>query len=583
MQTAGGLVNAARRIFRAKAGIPARPRSPPVNNLLTCAPVRWTPAVSKHLKNVSVVSGLTMISRVLGLVRESLVAHVFGTQLMASAFNLGFRFPNLFRRLLAEGALTASFVPALQEELRDRGRSGAFALVSNVASWLLLVSGALVAVAMGIFHGEWLVPADDPEGKWRLAYDLTVILFPYLILICLSAVCSAALQVLDKFTEPALSPIWLNLAMIGSLCAARLGLAGTELAKVHWLCAGALVGGGLQFAVPAAVLIREGWRPRLDLAASPRVRMMVMMMAPGVVGTAIYQVNQVVAQTLAYGLAPAGPSGAAGTALNQVNQSDAANAVLNYASRLMELPIGVFTIAITTVVYPLLARHAAEKNFGDMAKDYHKGLRLVLLINLPAAVGLAMLAQPIIRVIYESGRFNADSTALTVPVLQIYALSMPFFSVVSLTTRAFYATRDTVTPVKIALMDLFLNAGLCLALRGPLGISGFAWAGTISVIVQAIVLQVILAQKLPGMTFSSLWPTVGKVGAAAAVMGAAVIGMRALSLINPDSGKLIAGIELTLVIGAAAALYFTVAWFLRVEGREEFAELWAKIRNRIRP
>jgi putative peptidoglycan lipid II flippase len=124
--------------------------------------------VSKHLKNVSVVSGLTMVSRVLGLVRESLVARVFGTELMASAFNYGFRLPNLFRRLLAEGALTASFVPQLQEELRDRGRPGAFALVNNVASWLLLVSGTLVVVAMGLFHGDWLIFDENAITKHRL-------------------------------------------------------------------------------------------------------------------------------------------------------------------------------------------------------------------------------------------------------------------------------------------------------------------------------------------------------------------------------------------------------------------------------
>jgi putative peptidoglycan lipid II flippase len=520
--------------------------------------------VSKHLKNIGVVSLLTLVSRVLGLIRDALTARVIGGDLLASAFFTAFRLPNLFRRLLAEGSLTAAFVPTLQEELRDRGRTGAFALLSNVTSWLLILSGSVVTVAMALFSSDWLLPADD-AAKWRLAADLTVILFPYLLLVSLAAAFSAALQVLERFTEPALSPIWLNLAMIAALGAAGLGFADTTLGRIHWLCAGALVGGFFQMAVPAAVLMREGWRPRFDLRASPRVRLIAALMAPGIFGTAIYQINQYVTQLLAYRV------------------SDSAASVMNYASRLMELPIGVFSIAIATVVYPLLARHAAEGKHDDMAADYRKGLGLILLINVPAAAGLLVLAEPIIRLLFEGGRFTAEHTRMTVPLLQIFALGMPFFSVVSLTTRAFYAVRDTVTPVKVGVVNFVLNAGLCFALMGVLGAPGLATASTVAVVVQTVVLQFMLARRQPGMVFGPLWPSLGKVLAAALVMSAVTGG--GWLLLRQGLGTTKAA-DLGAILGLiplAVLTFFGTAWALRIEGREELAALVTRAVGRRKP
>ena len=517
--------------------------------------------MSKNLKNIGVVSLLTVVSRVLGLMRESLTARAFGTSLMISAFITAFRLPNLFRRLLAEGSLTAAFVPTLQEELRDRGRQGAFALLSNVTSWLLVITVGLVGFAMVGFSRTWFMPAGD--DKWRLAADLTVILFPYLVFICLAAAFSAALQVLEHFTEPALSPIWLNLAMIASLGVAGLKLASTDLGRIHWLCAGALLGGFLQMAVPAAVLIREGWRPQFDLAASPRVRAIAALMGPGVFGTAIYQVNQYVSQLLAFYI------------------SNSAASVINYASRLMELPIGVFAIAISTVVYPLIARHAAEKKFADMASDYRKGLRLILVINVPAAVGLLLLGKPIIRILFEGGRFTPEDTLTTTPLLQIYALGLPFFSVVSLTTRAFYALRDTATPVKIAAVNFVLNVGLSLALMRPLGVAGLAFASTIAVVVQTLMLQRALARRLPEMTFTPLWPSLGKVFAATLAMALPVAAGWLLlrdGALGVRLGDLLA---LFGLIPLGVAVYIVVIWLLKIEGRDELAELGRKLRAKM--
>ena len=197
--------------------------------------------MSKNLKNITVISALTVVSRVTGVMRDSLSSAVFGTSSLYSAFVTAFNLPNLFRRLLGEGALSAALVPTLQEELHHSGKAGAFRLLSQVVSWLMVVTGALVGGAMLVFSHSRLRAGH--QQNWYVAADLTVILFPYLALICLAAACSATLNVLQRFIEPALSPIFLNLSMIASLGGAGLNFAHTPLGEMHWLCAGVLAGG----------------------------------------------------------------------------------------------------------------------------------------------------------------------------------------------------------------------------------------------------------------------------------------------------------------------------------------------------
>jgi putative peptidoglycan lipid II flippase len=326
--------------------------------------------VSKKLKNIGVISLLTVVSRFLGLARDSLSAAVFGVTVFQDAFVTAFSLPNLFRRLLGEGALTAAFVPTFQQELHKGNRESAFAMVSNVMTWLALTTGGLVLLAMLVFNQSRLISAQ--EDDWYFVADLSVILFPYLAFVCVAAVLSAALNVLGRFTEPALSPIWLNLAMILSLVIGRKHFASAIL----WLCGGVLVGGFFQMLVPAIVLMREGWRPRFDLRLSPAVREIGGLMAPALFGVAIYQINIYVSRLIAFSLERSSAS------------------LLFFANRLMELPIGVFAVAIGTVIYPLIARHAVEGKFADMAADFRKGLRLILVINVPAAAGLVLLAEP---------------------------------------------------------------------------------------------------------------------------------------------------------------------------------------------
>lgn len=509
--------------------------------------------MSKKLKHIGVVSLLTGVSRVLGLVRDQLAAAIFGAGLLNSAFLTAFRLPNLFRRLLGEGSLTAAFLPTLQEELHLHGKPGAFALLNKVVSWLAVITGAVVVAAMVLFSQSRRLAGQD--DKWYLVADLSVILFPYLAFVCIAAAFNATLNVFQRFTEPALSPIWLNLSMIATLGGAGLHFASTPMGEIHWLCAGVLLGGFLQMTVPAVVLMREGWRPRFDLKISPRVREIAALMAPGFFGSAIYQVNIYVGGLLAYAI------------------SDSASTLMYLANRLMELPIGVFAIAVSTVVYPLIAKHAVEKKFTAMAEDYRKGIRLILLVNVPAALGLVLLSEPIIRVLFQHGKFDATDTLAMTPLLGILAVGMPFFSMTNLTVRAFYSVKDTKTPVKVAVIDFAVNLVLSLSLMHWLGAKGLVLASTVAIIVQTVLLKRALTKKLPEMKFAPLWPSVGKIIVATLAMGLLVGGgwhwLQGAGLGHRSRDWLALG----ALIPLGVALYGGMLWLLRIEGREDFAAL----------
>jgi putative peptidoglycan lipid II flippase len=509
--------------------------------------------VSKRLKNIGIVSFLTVVSRFLGLFRDSLAAAIFGAGTLYSAFLTAFVIPNLFRRLLAEGSLTAAFVPTLQGEYQAKGKAGAFALLSNVVSWLFVVTGGLTVLACIILSHSRLIAGQ--EAKWYLAADLSVLLFPYLALIAMAAAFNAALNVMERFTEPALSPIWLNIAMIASLGGAGLHYAHTGMGEIEWLCAGVLVGGFFQMSVPAAVLFFEGWRPRFDLGLSPRVREIALLMTPGLFGTAIYQINISVSRLLAYSL-------------------DDSSATLYFmGNRLMEFPIGVFAIAVSTVVYPLLSRHAVLGDFEAMARDFRKGLRLILVINVPAAVGLILLSHPITSVIYRHGHFTAQNASELAMLVALFSLGMPFFSIVNLTIRAFYSFKDTATPVKVAAIDFVVNMIVSLTLMRWMGVAGLVVASTTAIVVQTILLQRALARRLPGMSFRPLWPSLGKVALATAVMGVAVwFGWIFLQRL-PASPFAVGLVAIFALIPLAVAIYAGMLWLLRIEGREDLVTL----------
>lgn len=518
--------------------------------------------MSRSLKNISIVSVATVLSRCLGLGRDILVTAIFGASGLASAFVTAFTLPNLFRRLLGEGALTAAMIPTLNQELAADRKSSAFRIVNEVTSWLGLVTLVIVVGAMGALHlmadSVWLREvSNDPTQwhRWQTAAHLAVWLFPYLFFVCLAAAFSAALQTLGRFVAPALSPILLNLSMIGSLAWAVWGL-DLELgsARMMWMCGGVLLGGFLQMLASAIALSRAGWKPAWGFQLSPEVKTILVLMGPMVFGSAIYLINLSISRII-------------GLSLN-----DSAAAILNLATRLVELPLGVFAIAVTTVVFPLISRYAAKGDWSSMAAAYRKGMRLILAINVPAAVGMVLLAPPIIRVLFQRGEFGAEDTAVMIPVLSIFAIGLPFAAYVSLLLRAFYAQKDTRTPVRAAVVSFVVNIGLCFALKGPLSTQGLAIASNVAVIVQAWYLQRALTAGRSELAFSPLGRDLVKIVGASAAMGMVVaVGVAAFDGIAV--GFLQDVVRLMILIPLGALVFGGMAFALRLEGREELVQI----------
>lgn len=536
-----------------------------------CQPGWWrrvSPALfymGDALRNIGLVSGVTAFSRVLGLVRDMAISAVFGAGALASAYVTAFALPNLFRRLLGEGALTAALIPTLQEQSRGpEGEPAIWRLVSEVASWTLLLTGVICAMGMSTLAAHvWWAPSLASAGldgatvaRWAEAARLGVILFPYVVMVCLAAVVSAALQLRGRFLEPALNPVWLNLSIIGLLMAGvAMTSPGDLAARMPWLCAGVLLGGAAQLIVPARALWQLGWRPRWSLRLSPGVRQIAALMLPTLFGTAIYLINTTLSRLLAISL------------------DDRAATLLNLSTRLMELPIGVFAMAVATVVFPLISRHAAEGRLDLLADEYRRGMRLVLLVNVPAAVGLAVLAEPVTRVLFERGEFTANDTRAMTPVLAVSVLALPCLAYVSLALRAFYARKDTRTPVVAAAWSLAVNVVGGLVLMRWLGAPGLALASTLGVVAQSIWLQSRLGRVHEGLRLSCLLPHLLRVAAAAVAMGAAV---RATDLawrarVEPSIWTDAAG--LALAVGVGVAVFALAAWLARVEGRDEIVAL----------
>jgi len=508
--------------------------------------------MSKSLERIGVVAGSTTLSRVLGLGRDSLTAAVFGTTLWNSAFQFAFMLPNLFRRLLAEGQLNAALVPTLAEALESGGRPAAFALLNKVFTWLLVATVILSAVAILTLGAAHWIPGLDE--RYVLGARLSQVLFPYLVFVSLAASMSAVLQLLGNFSIPALTAVWLNIAIITSLGAGGFYFAETMAGKMAWLCGGVLVGGLLQLLIPWRALRKEGWRTSFDSKSSEQLRQILRLMAPGVIGTAIYQINFLVSRSLAFSL------------------DEASVTVLTLANRIMEVPQGIFTVSVATVVFPLIATYAARGDMVSFKSAYWRGMRLILVVTIPGAVGLVLLATPIVRLAFQWGAFTAADTLITAPILAIYAFGLPFYSAVTQTIRGCYAMKDTVTPVRAAAVAFVVNLIASVVLMRWIGTAGLAWASNIAIVVQAVILERALARKVDGLRFGVLFSSIAKIAAASAAMAVAVgAGIFAIHRIGiPGRAGDLAAVF--AIIPIAVVIYAACLWVLKIEDRDEIAK-----------
>lgn len=509
----------------------------------------------------SVVSGATFVSRVLGYIRDMLIAHGFGAGLAADAFFVAFRIPNMARELLGEGALSAAFIPVFTETLTKRGRPSAFRMAA-AAFWMLSLI-LVVICAVGIVSAPILVNLMalgwrvDPE-KLALTIDLTRMMFPYLFFIGLTALMMGILNALGHFAAPAFSPALLNISIIVSLL-----VLGPRLEKpVYALAYGVLGGGCLQllFQFPPAlrrgvILTRKGeWRD----PALPRIGRL---MAPGVAGLASTQLNIFITTLLA-------------TFLVQGSVS-----YLYYAFRLIHVPIGLVGVAMATAVLPTMAAAAAQQSPEDVRKTLVFALRFSLFLTVPALLGLAIYRHTIIRLLFERGEFTGAATAATAQVLLGYSLGLCFFVVNRVLVRAFYAFQDTVTPVKAGAIAVASNIVFSLLLMRPLQATGLAVATSLASMVNFSLLVVFLRKRLGSLGGGVLARSLQKTALAGLCMAGTLL---ALQILLPSLEGRGVGLEITRFVGELGlgmAVFFAAAASL---GCEEVRLLKSLIQGGLR-
>jgi putative peptidoglycan lipid II flippase len=513
----------------------------------------------KRIAKAAGVVGLsTLMSRILGFVRDAVIANLFGAGMAADAFFVAFRIPNLFRRLLGEGSLTSSFIPVFTEYLTMRSKEEARRLANAFLSLTLLVltvvtlAGIVLAPLIVTFmaHGFSSVPE-----KFHLTVTLTRMMFPYLFFVGLVALCMGILNSLRHFAAPALSPVLLNISIIS----AALLLTPYMREPVMALAVGVVIGGISQLLLQLPFLWRSGiplkphWEP-----GHPGLVRIGGLMAPSVIGLAVTQINVLVDTIVASFL------------------EEGTVSYLYYADRLLEFPMGIFAIAIATAVLPTMSEKAARNDMEGVRETFSHALRLTLFLTIPAMVGLIAIGIPIISMLFQRGVFTYDKTVGTSLALYGFALGLPAFAGVRIIVPVFYALQDTKTPVKIAVIAMFTNVTCDLLFMYPLRQFGLSLATSLSAAVNFTVLAYILRERVGRIGARRVLASAVKVSAASMMMGIVAY------LICMKGGWEVAGgsmeklMTLATGIGGGLVVFFLSSYLLRCEELLSFMSLIKK-------
>ena len=505
-----------------------------------------------------------MTSRILGLVRDQVLASMFGAGNAMDAFNVAFRIPNVVRDLFAEGAMTAAFVPVFMQQLASGERTAAWRLGNNAINGLLVVTGILVVA--GIAFARPLVAAFAGDyaavpGKLELTVLLTRIMLPFLTLVAIAAVFMGMLNSLHRFFVPALAPAMFNVATI--VCALlfvpqmpRFGVP-----PITAIAIGALVGGFGQLLIQWPLLRREGfaYRPLLDWKQDALWRVLLLM-GPGTIGLAATQINVFVNTVLA------------------THEGTGAVSWLNYAFRLMYLPTGLFGVSIATATVPAVSRQAAQHNDVAVRSTLADGLSLMLVLNVPATVGLIALSHPIVRVIFERRAFLPSDTLATAAALQYYAVGLLGYSIVRIAAPTFYALGDARTPVQVSVAAVLMNAVLNVVFARLFGFRGLALGTSIAALFNAAALLWLLRRRLDGLDDRRILSSLSKIATASLAMGAAALLIdRLLSQWVAGDAFLSQAFRLALTIAFSLVVLGAGAHVLRIR---EFREAIALVLKR---
>ena len=472
------------------------------------------------VRSAGVVSIAVLMSRVTGLVRESVMARLFGAGLIYDAFQLGFRIPNLTRDLFAEGALSSAFVPTFTEYLTNRGKDAAARLVNLVATALILIVG--VVCALGVIFAPQLVHLMAPgyaavPGKFELAVNMTRIMFPFLLLVALAAQAMGVLNACNKFGVPALASTFFNIGSVGFGVVLGIWLGPSlHLTRIEGMAIGVVLGGALQLVWQLPSLYRLGFHYHVAFDwKHPGLMRIFRLMVPAILGNAAVQINVMVNTNFA------------STIVDPVRGMDGPVSWLSYAFRFMQLPLGLFGVAMASATLPSISRSAAAGNMDEFRRTLSKSLGMVFLLTLPSSVGLAVLGKSIIGAIYQGGRFQLYDTQQTAVALSCYAIGLAGYAALKVLNPAFYALGDARTPMLVSLGSIVVNfatAETMIRLAG-LGHAGLALSTSVVALFGFFLLFEILRRRIGGVHGRELASGIGKVLIASLVMA----GITALS------------------------------------------------------
>lgn len=525
------------------------------------------------LRSAWVISVFTVASRICGYLRDQRITLLLGTSGIADSFILAFRIPNLLRRLIGEGSLAACFIPVFSGYLRHKTKEEAWTFANRIF-WTAAVVLAGVALLGSVFSRQVIylfTIFGGSNGQWDQAVFLNRIMFPYAFLIGMAALAMAILNSLNVFGLPASTSVLFNLSVI-LFSFAAIYRPVMKWAPEHYrnpavaLAAGVLVGGALQVLVQIPAMYRRGMRFTFDLSfTDPGVRRVAVLMVPGLVGVGIAQINFFVDTIFATSARM--PSGSI--------------TALYVADRVMELVLGSYAIAVATAILPLMSRQASANDLQGLKETLAFAVRIVSFITIPAALGLMVLRGPIVSVLFEHGRFTAESTQLTAHALLYYAAGLPAFAGVKLIVPAFYSQQDMRTPVLAAggslAANVILNLLFLRLLFGILGNGSPALASSLACYFNFFLLFFILRARVGGLGARRVFASLLKVGISTVVMGAACYAM--LHFLTAGGGRpfVIRSAELSAVIGGAIAVFLGASWLLRCE---EIHEVIAILRHR---
>ena len=513
-------------------------------------------------KAAGVVGSATLLSRIFGFIRDVVIAWFFGAGLSSDAFFVAFRIPNLLRRLFAEGSLSIAFIPVFTDTLTNRGKDEAFEMARSAVR-LLSVLLVVVAIA-GIFLSPLIIRiiapgfTDSPE-KLSVTIFLTRIMFPYIFFIGMVALSMGILNVLGHFAAPALAPVFLNISIIGSVFFISPHMDN----PVTGLAIGVVIGGILQLSLQVPFLIKKGfyfWQKAKIF--HPGLKKIGLLMFPTIFGAAVYQINILVGTLLASLL----PEGSV--------------SYLYYADRLVQFPLGIFAIATATAVLPSISRQAAKKDLEAVQDTFAYAMNLVFFITIPAMVGLIVLREPIVALLFKRGAFDAKTTHLTAYALLYYSVGLWAFSAVRIVVSTFYALQDTKTPVRMAVISVCANILLGIVLMGPMGHGGLALATSLASMLNLVLLVRALRTKLGMAGLKTIMASVYKTLISSVFMGAAVW-VTALFIIPSKDGSLMGlffGIVGSIIIGLV--LYGSFSFLLKSRELEKIMAMARKEKNK---